>query len=85
MTDYGNAGTACTRASDAEMHKPPIGVKPGWLHAAQRISELADAIHRHIYDEHVGVNIPLMRMWAEEMILQLEILDKLTESGEDGE
>lgn len=85
MTDYGNASTACTRAGDAEMHKPPIGIKPGWLYATERISELASAIHRYVYDERVGINIRLMRMWAEEMILQLEILDKLTGSGEEGE
>lgn len=70
---------------DDDMQKPPVGVKPGWLCATQRISELASAIHRYVYDERVGVNIRLMRMWAEEMILQLEILDKLTGFGKEAE
>ena len=31
---------------DDDMQKPPVGVKPGWLCATQRISELASAIQR---------------------------------------
>ena len=69
----------------AEMHKPPIGVKPGWLYATKRISELASAIHRYVYDNRAGVNIRLMRMWAEEMVLQFQILEWLKQGEKDGQ
>ena len=85
MTDYGNASTVCTRASDAEMHKPPIGVKPGWLCATQRISELASAIQRYAEDEHGVARRSQMRLWAEEMVLQVQILEWLKQGEKDGQ
>ena len=58
--------------------KPPIGVKPGWLHAVERISELADAIKRYADDEHGPARRFLMQLWADEIKMQLDIWDKLT-------
>ena len=58
--------------------KPPIGVKPGWLYAAQRISELAGAIQRYADDEHGTSRRFLMRMWADEILMQLDIWDEVT-------
>ena len=58
--------------------KPPIGVKPGWLHAVERISELAEAINRYATDEHGAERRFVMRLWADEIKMQLDIWDKLT-------
>lgn len=58
---------------------PPIGVKPGWLCAAQRISELASAIQRYA-DEEVGpARRYQIRMWEVEIRMQLDIWDKITD------
>ena len=57
---------------------PPIGVKPGWLHAAQRISDLAGAIQRYTDDGHGANRRFLIREWAEEIEMQLDIWDKIT-------
>lgn len=61
-----------------EIYKPPIGVKPGWLHAVERISELADAIKRYADDEHGPARRFLIRLWADEIKMQLDIWDKIT-------
>ena len=71
--------------------RPPIGVKPGWLHAVQRISELAGAIQRYAEDEHGAARRFLIRLWAEEIKMQLDIWDWMTQleetylNDEDGE
>ena len=56
--------------------KPPIGVEPGWLCASRRISELAKAIARYADDEHGAARRFQIRLWAEEIIMQLDIWDK---------
>lgn len=61
-----------------EIYKPPIGAKPGWLHAVERISELADAIKRYADNEHGPARRFLMQLWADEIKMQLDIWDKLT-------
>lgn len=58
--------------------KPPIGVKPGWLYAVERISELAEAIQRYAEDGHGAERRLLIRLWAEEIKMQLDIWDKFT-------
>ena len=58
--------------------KPPIGVKPGWLHAVERISELAEAINRYATDEHGWESRFMIRLLADEIKMQLDICDKLT-------
>ena len=56
--------------------KPPIGVKPAWLCASCRISELAKAIARYADDEHGAERRFQIRLWAGEIIMQLDIWDK---------
>ncbi len=57
---------------------PPIGVKPGWLHAVQRISELAGAIQRYADDEHNAARLYLIRLWVDEMQMQLDIWEEIS-------
>lgn len=70
---------------DDDMQKPPVGVKPGWLCAIQRISELASAIQRYADDDHRVARIAQMRLWAEEMVLQLQILEFLKQGEKNGQ
>jgi len=60
--------------------KPPIGAKPGWLCAAQRIAELAGAINRYAEDGHSDSRRILIRGWAKEIILQCDIWDNAEEA-----
>ena len=62
-----------------ETYKPPIGVKPGWLHAAHRISDLAGAIERYANEGSGEARRILMRRWAEEIMMQLDIWEKLSD------
>lgn len=62
-----------------ETYKPPIGVKPGWLHAIHRISDLAGAIERYANEGSGETGRILMRRWAEEIIMQLDIWKKLSD------
>lgn len=63
--------------------KPPIGVKPGWLHAQQRISELAGAIQRYADEGHGAHKRYLIRVWATEIQKQLDMWDALTKLEEE--
>lgn len=56
--------------------KPPIGVEPAWLCASQRISALAHAIARYAEDEQGAARRFLIRAWADEIKMQLDIWDK---------
>lgn len=57
--------------------KPPLGVKPYWMVAWSRISDLAEAIERQ-YEDASG-NAELVELWAREIILQCQILNRLKE------
>lgn len=57
---------------------PPLGVKPGWLCAAQRISELAGAIQRYADEETGPARRYQIRIWEAEIRMQLDIWDKIT-------
>lgn len=59
-------------------NKPPVGVEPAWLCASRRISALACAIARYAEDEHGATRRFLMREWADEIKMQLDIWDKIT-------
>ena len=63
-------------------NKPPIGVKPGWICAAERISALAGAIQRNADEGHGSSRCSLIRGWAEEILMQCDIWDKITEMDE---
>lgn len=58
---------------------PPIGAKPGWLCAAQRIAELAGAIQRYADEETGPARRYQIRMWEVEIRMQLDIWDKITD------
>lgn len=61
-----------------EFRKPPIGVKPSWLAATERIKELADGISRYAgYNGSLEDKTAVMRVWASEIIWQCNIVDKL--------
>ena len=53
--------------------KPPLGVKPSWMVAWQRIGELADAIERQ-YESSNG-NYKLVEKWAQEIGWQCSIIE----------
>lgn len=59
-------------------NKPPLGVEPAWLCASRRISALARAIVRYAEDEHGAARRFLIREWADEIKMQLDIWDKIT-------
>ena len=52
--------------------KPPLGVKPGWIVAWNRIGDLADAIERQ-YESSNG-DVELVRKFAEEIEMQCQII-----------
>lgn len=49
--------------------KPPLGVKPCFIQAEERIKDLADAISRYA---HKG-DYEIIKRWAREICLQFEI------------
>lgn len=58
--------------------KPPLGVKPYWMVAWSRISDLIEAIEGQ-YEDASG-NAELVELWAREIVLQCQILNRLKES-----
>ena len=60
-----------------QQSKPPLGVKPYWLVAWNRISDLTEAIERQYEDENG--NTELVELWAKEIVLQCQILKQLKE------
>ena len=64
-----------------QQSKPPLGVKPYWMVAWSRISDLAEAIERQYEDE--SGNAGLVQLWAWEIVLQCQILNRLKEHKDD--
>ena len=56
------------------IEKPPLGVRPAWFTAWQRIGELAEGIIRQY--ESSDARADLCEKWAEEIIMQCEIIEK---------
>ena len=54
------------------MSNQPIGIKPAYVNAPERIAELAGAIQRYAAEADRRLSI---RMWATEILLQLAIWD----------
>lgn len=54
--------------------KPPLGVKPAYVVAWQRIGELIEAIERQ-YESPSG-DAEKVRDWAEEIEMQCEIIER---------
>lgn len=67
--------------NEHQLSKPPLGVKPYWMVAWSRISDLAEAIERQYEDENG--NTELVELWAREIILQCQILKQLKEHKDD--
>lgn len=63
-----------------QQSKPPLGVKPYWMVAWSRISDLTEAIERQY--ENANGNTELVELWAKEIILQCRILNQLKEERE---
>lgn len=61
--------------------KLPLGVKPYWMVAWSRISDLVEAIERQ-YEDANG-NAELVELWAREIVLQCQILKQLKEHKDD--
>jgi hypothetical protein len=59
-----------TQKNEVNTEKPPLGVKPSWLQAEQRIKELASAIERNAEKK----NVNKLRVWIEELGYQCDIL-----------
>lgn len=63
-----------------QQSKPPLGVKPYWMVALSRISDLVEAIEWQYEDENG--NTELVELWTREIILQCHILNQLKEERE---
>ena len=61
--------------------KPHLGVKPYWMVAWSRISDLVEAIERQ-YEDANG-NAELVELWAREIVLQCQILNRLKGQNDD--
>lgn len=60
------------------MNKPPIGVKPYWISAFDRISDLAQAIDRYSDEK----NTTSIKLWAKEIISQCDLVEEMTQLDE---
>ena len=58
------------------MNKPPLGVKPYFVSATDRIEELSKAIYD--YSQETS-RTSLIKRWASEIILQCELIEKTQE------
>lgn len=45
-----------------DLKKPPLGLKPRWIHDSQRVEEILDAINRY-----TDANMPIPKVWLEEL------------------
>ena len=54
---------------------PPIGCAPAWHTADSRITELSEAIIRQVNQPDYTPNYRLIKLWAEEIIMQADIVE----------
>ena len=59
---------------DTMADKIPIGTKPYYIAASDRIEELSQAINRYVYLPH---STECIKKWAKEIIYQCELIEKL--------
>ena len=64
------------------IEKPPLGVRPAWFVAWQRIGELAEGIIRQY--ESSDARADLCEKWAREIIMQCEIIEETRGKRDDG-
>lgn len=57
--------------------KTPLGCRPYYIAASDRIEELATAIHRQATTQ---CNVTLIKKWADEIVAQCELMEKLQNS-----
>jgi len=55
------------------IEKPPLGVRPAWVAAWQRIGELAEGIVRQ-YESNNG-DVDLVQLWSKEIDVQCRIIN----------
>lgn len=55
------------------IEKPPLGVRPAWVAAWQRIGELAEGIVRQ-YESNNG-DVDLVQLWSKEIDVQCKIIN----------
>ena len=68
---------------DMEINFPPVGTYPYWLISEHRINDLAKAINRkteHML-EHGGRDYDLIKLWAQEIIEQCNMIEYLDIDG----
>lgn len=58
----------------SDYEKPPLGAKPTYVSASDRIKELATAIIN--YSDKVCIDCGLVHLWACEILAQIEIIKK---------
>lgn len=54
--------------------KPPVGVCPAFVRSNQRIEELAEGIIRYARNGYTSDNTQYIKVWANEIIIQCEII-----------
>ena len=59
--------------------RPPIGCPPAWLAADSRIVTLSLAINRQLNADDYEPNYKLIKLWAEEIIAQVNIAEHYKE------
>jgi len=66
------------------MNKPPLGAKPYYIAATDRIDELSKAIYDYSQEVDNKKFIKTIKKWASEIILQCELLERM-KSVEEGD
>lgn len=58
----------------SDYEKPPLGAKPTYISASNRIKELANAIANH--SDRADLEVGHIHLWASEILAQIEIIKK---------
>lgn len=69
------------RYHSERMVKPPIGVKPFFVAATDRISDLGHCIARQT-DGTINPNIDFIREWATEILYQCDLIKRMEKTNE---
>ena len=64
-----------TSSTSVTIEKPPLGARPYWIAASERIGELATAILRN--SEDASKNYQKISKWAEEIMQQCDMIGYL--------
>ena len=58
---------------------PPIGCEPAWAAADIRIIDLCEAIIRQVNAPEYSPNYHMVKIWAEEIVMQADIVNHYRE------